>query len=42
VVGIACAAAVCLVVGGLLGTALGFIVSAPSAIRDKQTATEKA
>ncbi|HSB34889.1 MAG TPA: hypothetical protein VLG39_10570 [Nitrospirota bacterium] len=41
VVGIACAAAVCLVVGGLLGTALGFIVSAPTAIREKQAA-EKA
>ena len=41
VVGIACAAAVCLVVGGLLGTALGYIMSAPAAIREKRTATEK-
>ena len=41
VVGIACAAAVSIVVGGLLGTALGFIVSAPSAVREKQ-ASEKA
>jgi hypothetical protein len=39
-VGIACAAAVSLVVGGLLGTALGFIVSAPAAMREK--AAEKA
>ncbi len=41
VVGIACAAAVSIVVGGLLGTALGFIVSAPSAVREKQAASEK-
>ena len=41
VVGIACAAAVSIVVGGLLGTAMGFVVSAPAAIRGKQ-ATEKA
>src|SRR6266511_4320977 len=41
-VGIACAAAVCLVVGGLLGTAMGFLVSAPSTLREKQAATEKA
>jgi hypothetical protein len=40
VVGIACAAAVCLVVGGLLGTAMGYVVSAPSAMREK--AEEKA
>ncbi len=40
VVGIACAAAVSLVVGGLLGTAVGFIVSAPvAAIREKQSAS---
>ena len=32
-VGIAAAATVCLVVGGLVGTALGYVVSAPSAIR---------
>ena len=41
VVGIACAAAVSIVVGGLLGTAMGFVVSAPAAIQGKQ-ATEKA
>jgi hypothetical protein len=41
VVGIACAAAVSLVVGGLLGTAAGFLVSAPSALRGK-AAAEKA
>ena len=32
-VGIACAATVSLVVGGLVGTALGYAVSAPAAIR---------
>ncbi len=42
VVGIACAAAVSIVVGGLLGTAMGFIVSAPAASREKQAASEKA
>ena len=42
VVGIACAAAVSLVVGGLLGTAMGFVVSAPSAMKEKQAASEKA
>ncbi len=42
VVGIACAAAVSIVVGGLLGTAMGYIVSAPAASREKQTASEKA
>ena len=41
-VGISCAAAVCLVVGGLLGTAMGYIVSAPAAMREKQTASAKA
>ena len=40
-VGIACAAALCLVVGGLLGTAMGYIVSAPAAIREKQAVTSK-
>jgi hypothetical protein len=39
-VGIAAAAAVSLVVGGLLGTATGYIVSAPSALFGKQTADE--
>ena len=32
-VGIGCAAAVSLVVGGLVGTALGYVVSAPAAMR---------
>ncbi len=41
-VGIACAATVCLVVGGLLGTALGYVVSAPSAKKEQQEATDKA
>jgi hypothetical protein len=35
VVGIACAAAVSLVVCGLIGTVLGYIVSAPSAMKDR-------
>jgi hypothetical protein len=39
--GIACAAAVSIVVGGLLGTLLGYVVSAPSAVREKQPAGEK-
>jgi hypothetical protein len=42
VVGIACAAAVSIVVGGLLGTALGYVVSAPAAIREKQEGAAKA
>jgi hypothetical protein len=42
VIGIACAAAVSLVVGGLLGTALGYLVSAPQAQREKKEAAEKA
>ncbi|HEX9137710.1 MAG TPA: hypothetical protein VF905_12305 [Nitrospirota bacterium] len=42
VVGIACAAAVSIVVGGLLGTAMGFIVSAPASVRSRQAVTEKA
>jgi hypothetical protein len=41
-VGIACAAAVCLVVGSLLGTAMGYIVSAPAAMRERKAAAEKA
>jgi hypothetical protein len=41
VVGIACAAAVSLVIGGLLGTALGYVVSAPKAIREKQAVAEQ-
>ncbi len=38
VVGIACAAAVSIVVGGLLGTALGYLVSAPTARKEKEVA----
>jgi len=41
VIGIASAAAVSLVVGGLLGAALGYIVSVPAAQRDKQAVAEK-
>jgi len=41
VVGIACVAAVSIVVGGLAGTVLGFAVSAPASLRNKQ-AVEKA
>jgi len=39
-VGIACAATVSVVVGGLLGTAMGYVVSAPKAMQEK--AAEKA
>jgi len=42
IVGIACTATVSLVVGGLLGTAAGYLVSAPSALKQKQAAAEKA
>ncbi len=42
VVGIACAAAVSIVVGGLMGTALGYLVSAPAAMRAKKEAEVKA
>jgi len=41
-VGIACAATVCIVVGGLLGTAMGSIVSAPATLRAKKEAAEAA
>ncbi len=41
VVGIACAAAVSIGVGGLFGTAMGFIVSVPAAVREKQAVSEK-
>jgi hypothetical protein len=41
-VGIACAAAVSLVVGGLLGTAMGYLVSAPAIMLKKEAAAEKA
>jgi len=39
-VGIACAAAVSLVVGGLLGTAMGYVVSAPAAMKEQKAAAE--
>ena len=42
VVGIACAATVCIVVGGLMGSALGYAVSAPAAMRERKAAEEKA
>jgi hypothetical protein len=42
VVGIACAATVSLVVGGLLGTAAGYVVSIPSALKQKEATAEKA
>jgi len=41
-VGIASAAAVSLVVGGLIGTVAGYAVSAPAAMRKRQAAEEKA
>jgi hypothetical protein len=41
-VGIASAATVSIVVGGLLGTAMGYIVSAPSALREKKESAETA
>jgi hypothetical protein len=41
VIGISCAAAVCLVVGGLLGTVAGLVVSTPSAIRERQAVSVK-
>jgi hypothetical protein len=41
VIGISCAAAVCIVVGGLLGTVAGLAVSTPAAIREKQTVSVK-
>lgn len=37
-VGIAAAAAISLVVGGLIGTALGYVVSAPAAMRQAVSA----
>jgi len=39
-VGIACVATVSIVVGGLLGTLMGFIVAAPAAMREKKEASE--
>lgn len=42
VVGISCAAAVSIVVGGLIGTAMGFVISAPAALRNRQGDAQKA
>jgi hypothetical protein len=42
VVGLSCAAAVSVVIGGLLGTAMGYLVSAPAEMRKQRTASEKA
>jgi hypothetical protein len=42
VVGISCATAVSLVIGGLMGTVVGFVVSAPAAIRGQKAVAEKA
>jgi len=41
VIGISCAAAVCLVVGGLLGTVAGMVMATPAAIRERQTVSVK-
>ncbi len=41
VIGITCAAAVCIVVGGLIGTVAGLAVSTPAAIREKQEVSVK-
>ena len=35
-VGIACAAAVSIVVGGLFGTVMGYVISAPAILREKK------
>lgn len=40
-VGIVCAATVSIVAGGLIGTVAGYVVSAPAAMRERQTAQEK-
>jgi hypothetical protein len=36
VIGISCAAAVCLVVGGILGTVAGLVVATPAALRENE------
>jgi hypothetical protein len=41
VIGISCAAAVCLVVGGLLGTMAGLVVATPATAGETQEVTEK-
>ncbi|HUK99656.1 MAG TPA: hypothetical protein VLX29_02240 [Nitrospirota bacterium] len=40
-IGISCAAAVCIVVGGLLGTVAGLALASPEAIRARQTISVK-
>jgi hypothetical protein len=40
-VGIVCAAVICLMVGGLLGTILGYVVSAPAVKLEKQAVVKK-
>ena len=42
VAGLACAAAVSVAVGGILGTALGYLVSAPTEDRKQRSASGKA
>ena len=39
VIGLSCTAAVSVVVGGLLGAAMGYLVSAPAAMRKQHTAS---
>ncbi len=41
VIGITCAATASLVIGGLVGTAFGYVVSAPTAQRENQAIPEK-
>jgi hypothetical protein len=41
-VGIACAATVSIVVGGLFGTVAGFIASAPASLRNRKEAAQSA
>jgi hypothetical protein len=41
VVEIACTRAVSIVVSGLLGTAIGYAVTVPSTVREKQATAEK-
>ncbi|HYA86208.1 MAG TPA: hypothetical protein VEI57_03955 [Nitrospirota bacterium] len=42
VVGIACVAAVSIVVGGVVGTAMGYLISAPAALRERREYAEEA
>ena len=39
VIGLSCTAAVSVVVGGLLGTAMGYLVSSPASMRKQHTAS---